>query len=117
MNRIKLFLGAVILILGNLIYYYLRYIAIKYFYFGVESYIVLVLTYTLIALLPSLPPVTKNKKLCYFFDILLLLIILLPFIFPTSQITLFILANYMHIFFSLLLGYFIRLTFSLHKES
>lgn len=119
MKWVKLLLGAAIFVAGNAAYHYMSTYAYNHYHswLSIASYAVLIATYLLIGLLPSLPPVTKSGTICLIFDIVLLLITVFPFVFPAlGKISLFILTKRLYIVSSLLLGYFLKLTLKLRKE-
>lgn len=119
MNKAKILLCVFIIVAGNIAYHFMSSYAAKYYYSGlaVASYAVLILTYLLAGLIPNLPPIIKSRLICFVLDMALVLIIVFPFVFPSVEISLFLLEARIYIAASVLLGYFLRSTVKLQKKS
>lgn len=115
MNKLiyKYLLSCVVLLTGSTLCFWLK----SYLYSNLSAvayipYVILVLTYTLVGLL--LDPIysIRHRKLYCIFVIFIFVLLIFPFIFPSSLISLYLIETHIYIFLSLLMGRFIRLIFS-----
>lgn len=110
----KLLVGLIVLTSGNILYIFLQ-LRPGFPRFPYMPYVVSIFTYTLIGALKTPTTIINSKVVYCITDIILLLLLLFPFIFPRSLISIFLIDSHINIFFALSLGYYIKLTILILK--